>query len=119
MTEVRAVDWRASVAWYGSVLGLRVVLEDAAGQFALLEVGQGGGRVAIKGGGDRAVRGAVRLVFAVDDLDALIQTVAAQGIAVAEPRVSPEGYREITLHDPDGTPVGIFAWVRAGSEAVG
>ncbi len=116
MTEVQVSDWQRSVAWYGSILGLRVVLEDRPGQFALLEVGQGGGRVALKGGAEPVDRGSVRLVFEVDDLEPLILHLTAHGVEVAGPKVSGEGYREITLHDPDGTPIGVFAWVRPDPE---
>ena len=56
MAEVRATDWRRSVEWYRDLLGLRVVLEDAPGQFALLET-EGGGRGAIKGGASGGPRG--------------------------------------------------------------
>ena len=50
MVEVRVTGWRRSVAWYREVLALRVVLDDPDHEFALLEAGRGGGRVAIKGG---------------------------------------------------------------------
>ena len=118
MTEIRARDWRRSVAWYRDTLGCRIVLEDAVGRFGLLEV-VGGGRVAIKeasvAGG---ARGAVRLVFEVADLDLWREALIVRGVAFDGPLASKEGYRELTLADPDGTPIGLFAWSRTDSEPV-
>lgn len=116
MTEVRVGDWRRSVAWYRDVLGLRIVLEDAAGRFALLEAA-GGGRVAIKEGAPgRDARGAVRLVFEVADVDGWRRDLDARGVATSGPTARPEGYRELALDDPDGTPIGLFAWARRINE---
>ena len=118
MTEVRVLDWAKSVCWYRDVLGLRVVMEDHTGRFALLEARAGGGRVAIKGGqaGEAiAGRGAVRLVFEVADLEAVMADLVAKGERFEGPESSAEGYREIRLQDPDGTPIGLFAWVNGNS----
>ena len=111
MTEIRVADWRRVVAWYRDALGLRVVLEDAAGRFALLEVA-GGGRVAVKeaAGGGEAGRATVRLVFEVVDLEGWRRKLVALGVATVGPIASPEGYRELTFCDPAGTPIGLFAW---------
>ncbi len=121
MTEVRVRDWCESVRWYRDVLGLRVVLDDGPGQFALLEVRAGGGRVALKGGADedRGGRGTVRLVFEVDDVDEWLVSLGALGVVVEGPTTSAEGYREIRVGDPDGTPIGLFSWVGSSSEAGG
>ena len=112
MTEVRVVDWRESVRWYRDVLGLRVVLDDPAGRFTLLEAGPGRGRVALKHDPDpiRAEREAVRLVFEVADLDGFTAELSRQGIPFDGPKSSVEGYREVKLLDPDGTPIGVFGW---------
>ncbi len=114
MTEIRVGDWRAAVGWYRAVLGLRVVLEDAPGEFALLEVGPAGGRLALKGGaGDHSGgREVVRLVFEVDDLEQWQADLTTHGVAVTGPIASAEGYREIRFADPDGTPIGFFAWAQ-------
>ena len=118
MTEVRTDNWQRSVAWYRETLGSRVVFEDPVGRFALLEVA-GGGRVAIK---EKAVargeRGAVRLVFEVEDVDIWQKDLIARRVDFEGPITSAEGYRELTLVDPDGTPIGLFAWSRLDSEPV-
>ncbi len=112
MAEVRVVDLDASARWYAAALGFRVVLEDRERGFLLLEAGEGAGtaRIALKrgpGGGDR---GAVRLVFRAADVDAERDRLAGLGVAASGPTGSPEGYREIRLADPDGTPIHLFSW---------
>ena len=121
MVEVQVTSWPRSVAWYRDVLSLCVMLEDQAGEFVLLEAGPGGGRVALKGGqaGQGGERSAVRLVFEVADVDEMKQEFVARGVAVEGPMTSAEGYREIRINDPDGTPIGLFAWVKPDSESVG
>lgn len=37
--EIRVIDWPRAVRWYVEVMGLRLVLEDVAHQFALLGAG--------------------------------------------------------------------------------
>ncbi|MHC5542079.1 VOC family protein, partial [Singulisphaera rosea] len=46
-TEVRVSDWRRAVDWYARILGLKVVLEDAEREFALLAAGDA--RLALRG----------------------------------------------------------------------
>ena len=111
MAEVRVADRGRSVAWYRESLGLRVVLDDAEGRFTLLESGPGGARVALKEAPEgRGGQGSVHLVFEVVDLDAQMARLQQQEIPFEGPTGSAEGYREIRLADPDGTPIGLFAW---------
>ena len=119
MTEIWTSDWRQSVGWYVSVVGLRVVMEDPLNQFALLETDDGNSRLAIKGGSTERTtgRGAVCLVFEVADLDAVITDWTGQGIAIEGPEESIEGYRSIKIHDPDGTPIRVFEWVRSPTDS--
>jgi len=102
-------DWAGTARWYVDVLGLRPTLEDRAGRFLLLEAG-GGGRVALKEGPAGGDRGAVRLVFRVEDVDAERARLAGLGVAVSGVSASDEGYREVRLADPEGTPIRLFAW---------
>lgn len=107
MVEVRVGDWPGAVSWYRDVLGLPVRLVDEAGRFALL--GAGPGQVALKGSDDDRPRGALRLVFRVEDVEAERARLVALGVAVGDMIVDEaEGYREIRLEDPDGTPIGLF-----------
>ena len=114
MIEIWTPDWRRSLAWYIGRLGLRLVMDDPSNEFALLATADGNGRLAIKGGSTERTtgRGAVRLVFEVVDLDAIIAVWTRQGIAIEGPDRSAEGYRSIKIHDPDGTPIRVFEWVR-------
>ena len=115
MAEVRVADLAASRRWYVDVLGLRPALDDPPGRFLLLEAG--GGRLALKEGPGLGARGAVRLVFRVGDVAAERARLAGLGVAVGEVRASPEGYREVRLADPDGTPIHLFD--EAGAVATG
>ena len=40
------------------------------------------------------------------------------GVAVSAVSGSEEGYREVRLADPDGTPIRLFSWAGAGSDVV-
>jgi predicted enzyme related to lactoylglutathione lyase len=109
LTEIKVTDWSGQVRWYAETLGLRLTLEDASHEYALLEAGPG--RVALKGGAPPDLaRDAVRLVFEVADLDAERDRLARRDLAVGPPEESPEGYRAIRLRDPEGTPITLFCW---------
>ena len=108
MVEVRVADLAASRRWYVEVLGLEPVLDDREGRFLLL--GAGTGRVALKEGDGPADRGAVRLMFRVEDVGAACDRLVGLGVAVGPITESAEGYREARLADPDGTPIRLFAW---------
>lgn len=113
MVEVVVADWTASVRWYVHVLGLRAVLEDRDRRFLLLEAGAG--RIALKQGPPFENRGAVRLVFRVEDVDGARERLIGLGVEVGPVSESAEGYREARLADPDGTPIRLFSWVGRGS----
>ena len=111
LVEVRTADWPRAVTWYRSTLGLEPLMDDPAHHFAMFSAGPG--RIALKGGSTPASgREAVRLTFLVPDLDAERARLLAAGVALlGEPIDNPvEGYREVRLVDPDGTPISLFAW---------
>jgi catechol 2,3-dioxygenase-like lactoylglutathione lyase family enzyme len=113
MVEVRVLDWSASALWYVDVLGLRPAFEDRDGRFLLLEAGSG--RIALKEGPGAGDRGAVRLVFQVADVEASRERLIGLGVEVGPVVESAEGYREVRLADPEGTPIRLFAWVDRGA----
>jgi catechol 2,3-dioxygenase-like lactoylglutathione lyase family enzyme len=112
MVEVRVADWASSARWYVEVLGLRPVLEDREGRFLLLEAGPG--RLALKEGPGSSDRGAVRLIFRVGDVDEARARLIGLGVKVGEASESAEGYREVRLADPEGTPIRLFSWAGRG-----
>jgi catechol 2,3-dioxygenase-like lactoylglutathione lyase family enzyme len=107
--ELRVSDWAASVAWYRDVLGLRPILLDEAGSFALLDAG--GARVALKAGLPRP--GGVMLAMEVGDLDGWLARLGA--LVEGPPQTSAEGYRRARLLDPDGYEIVLFEWGATGS----
>jgi predicted enzyme related to lactoylglutathione lyase len=115
MVEIRLADWPGSSRWYIDVLGLSPILEDPERRFLLLEAGSG--RIALKESPEPGDRGAVRLIFQVGDVDAERNRLLNLGVAVSEPTQSDEGYREVRLADPEGTPIHLFSWVSVAASS--
>jgi hypothetical protein len=112
MTVIKAVDWAKVLSWYVDTLGLMAILADSEHQFALLAAGTG--RLAIQGDPEQTSSEAastVRLVFLVPDVDQERHRLMGRGVEVGTPvENAREGYREIRLHDPNGTSVTLFSW---------
>jgi catechol 2,3-dioxygenase-like lactoylglutathione lyase family enzyme len=112
MTVIKVADWPRALAWYVDTLGLLAVLTDPEHEFALLAAGTG--RLALQGGREVAESrqsGSVRLVFQVPDVDEERQRLITRGLEIGPPvENTREGYREIRLNDPDGTPLTLFSW---------
>jgi catechol 2,3-dioxygenase-like lactoylglutathione lyase family enzyme len=108
LTEIQVSNWESTVRWYVETLGMRLVVEDAEHQYAMLEAGRG--RLALKGGSPKGlVRDHMRLIIQVGDLDAERDRLLGRCVAVGPPLDNPsEGYREVRLHDPEGTPIRLF-----------
>ena len=97
------------MAWYRESLGLAVLLRVEDDRYALLAAG--GSRLAILGRDEPAGTNArVTLCFEVTCLDTARSTLAAAGNLTAEPVANPEGFRELTVTDPDGNRLRLFAW---------
>jgi catechol 2,3-dioxygenase-like lactoylglutathione lyase family enzyme len=111
LTEIKVSDWAGTVRWYVETLGMRLLLEDPDHQYAML--GAGRGRLALKGGSPPGLdRDLVRLIVQVEDLEAEQQRLIGRGVSLAPPVDNPdEGYREVRLHDPEGTPIRLFSWI--------
>jgi predicted enzyme related to lactoylglutathione lyase len=113
MVELAVWNWGAAVVWYQEVLGLELLLRADADGFALLRAG--GGRIALKQArSNRVERGTdlePLLVFAVEDLAAILARLACHGVAPQSPaKVSPEGYRRAIIQDPEGHQLCLFQW---------
>jgi hypothetical protein len=99
-------------------LGLLPVLTDAEHRFVLLAAGNG--RLALQGdpdAGQQNPRSTVRLVFQVPDVDEARRRLIDKSVEVGLPTENVrEGYREIRLSDPEGTPVSLFSWICSPQE---
>lgn len=113
LTEIKVSDWASTVRWYVETLGMSLLLEDAEHEYALL--GTDRGRLALRGGSPNGIaRDHVRLVFQVKDLKAEQERLIGRGVALSPPVDNPkEGYREVRLHDPDGTPIRLFCRIHS------
>ncbi|MFN9369259.1 MAG: VOC family protein [Planctomycetia bacterium] len=107
--ELRTARWPDMVAWYRDVLGLRMLVRSAEEGFALLAAGET--RLAVlarpqaAGSSDRW-----SLAFEVTDLDEARTRLAAGSADLGETRTHDEGYRELTVADPDGNRIRLFSW---------
>lgn len=107
--ELRTPRWADAVAWYRDVLGLRVLVRSADEGYALLAAGDVRlailARPAAAAASDRW-----SLAFEVADLEGARARLVAAHAAPAEPRTHAEGYRELTVADPDGNRIRLFSW---------
>lgn len=98
-----AIDHAASVAFYRA-LGLTMIVQ-RAGRYARFE-DAGGTTLSVEAADEL---GGKALVFLeVTDLDAAVASARAQGIAVADPKAQPWGWREARLIDPAGNPLRLY-----------
>ncbi len=108
MVEVRARDWKASLAWHEAFLGQKAMMVDEPNEFALFDAPPA--RIAVKGGD--CVPGSTTLVLETPRFEQTIVRLAAAGIIPVEPeKTSREGYRRVVFTDPDGQRVVLFHWL--------
>ena len=108
--ELRTARWAELVEWYRSVLGLRVLVRVVDDGYALLAAGDT--RLAIIARpepGEASRRWS--LGFEVADLGAVHARLTEAGTDVIAPQENPEGFRELTVTDPDGNRLRLFAWM--------
>ncbi len=107
--ELRTARWEELVEWYRSVLGLRVLVRVVDDGYALFEAGDT--RLALlRRSTPGEASGRWSLGFEVDEFESIRVRLAATGAASSEPKVHPEGFRELVTHDPDGNTLRLFSW---------
>jgi predicted enzyme related to lactoylglutathione lyase len=105
MVELAVRDLESACRWLIDHVGMRVVRSDPAGPFVLLE--SGGSRLALVQR-DPPTTG-VNLVFAVADLDQVLDRCRAAGVDCSPPVDVPrESYRRFTATGPEGWKVTFF-----------
>jgi catechol 2,3-dioxygenase-like lactoylglutathione lyase family enzyme len=119
IVELRVRDWPAAVTWFREVLGLKVLLRVEADGFALLQTQTA--HLALKRSDAEplpASEARPLLQFEVDNVEAELARLTAQGVTVLKPlQVSGEGYRRAVVAGPEGQGVGLFDW-RAATPAM-
>ncbi|GBD35616.1 hypothetical protein HRbin36_00729 [bacterium HR36] len=115
MLELQVTDLGKSVAWYQH-FGYRVECLKSEEGFALLRSGTS--RLALKQLSventqiSSASSRGIRLHFEVAALEAEIKRLRSLGLEPAKPmKISPEGYRHVVYHGPDGVEIGLFEWI--------
>jgi predicted enzyme related to lactoylglutathione lyase len=107
--ELRTAQWTTMVEWYRTVLGLRVLIRVVDDGYALLAAGDT--RLAILARKDPPpASDRWSLGFEVPDLDAIHARLCSAAAAATTPTTHPEGFRELTVTDPDGNRLRLFAW---------
>jgi glyoxylase I family protein len=112
-------DYRRSRDFYVRVLGLPVVAEnfrEERGSWKLDLAVPGGGQVELFSFPDVPPRpsrpeaaGLRHLAFAVEDVDAAVDALSAEGVTVEPVRVDPHTGRRFTFFaDPDGLPLELY-----------
>lgn len=98
-------DLDASVAWYTTALGVRV-LRGEPGRYTTLQAELGQFRIVLYAGGQAGSRGALdHIAFEVSDLDALVAwSEHLSAIGIDHEGVAPNivGGHSLDLVDPDG-----------------
>lgn len=108
MIELQVRDMRTSVAWYQSMIGMKVILHDNNNDYVLLQDSELY-RVALKQSAQPSV--GVILHWEVANLEKTVQDLRERGVDVSEIKRSAEGYNAVTIYDPDGIRLNIFAWI--------
>ncbi len=109
MVELAVTNLEESLTWYQRHLGLKLLLHDEAGAFALLEAGNA--KLALKQ--RPVVVVSAELVFEVAELDRRLGELKTAGVNVlAPPVLSAEGYREACIADPNGHSIRLFEWTQ-------
>jgi predicted enzyme related to lactoylglutathione lyase len=106
MTEITVSDLTKSMTWYCDTFGLTIEHHDDLNQFALLQ-GQNGTRLALKYGEPQP--SGIGLYFRVEDL---AKTLIRLKLQDHTPKISPEGYRSVTLYDADHYRIVLFEFIK-------
>lgn len=107
--ELRTAQWDAMVHWYRTTLGLRVLVRDVEGGYALIEAGET--RLAlIQRPALENFSARWSLAFEVDNLQVAAARVQAAGSEVLEQPPNHEGFRDLLTEDPDGNRIRLFCW---------
>jgi predicted enzyme related to lactoylglutathione lyase len=107
--ELRTTRWAELVEWYCSAVGLTVLMRVVDDGYALLAAGTAKLAILARESPGPA-SGRISLGFEVTDVDAVHGRLVAAGADATAPRLHPEGFRELVVHDPDGNTLRVFSW---------
>ena len=107
-------DWPAAVQWYTTRLGLEIVYKEDDDQWTQLSFPDGGAKLALYRADSVDLSGRNRCIpdILVDDLEATVAELKRRGIEFrGDIRGGDEGFRIITLLDPEGNELQLYEWV--------
>jgi predicted enzyme related to lactoylglutathione lyase len=112
MVELKVRDWPGALRWYTEKLGLeaRGLHED---QFCLLAFPEGDTTIGLDGTSPVESGGPNRClpVILVDDLASTVAELKKRGVEFSgEISGGGEGYRIISLNDPEGNTIQLYEW---------
>jgi catechol 2,3-dioxygenase-like lactoylglutathione lyase family enzyme len=117
MVAMYVRDWPSALAWYRDKLGFVAAYVEDEHRFAVLALSGGGPVVHLVGDASREPGHRNRCVpnIAVDDFDATLADLAAQGVAILDVVDDPDdGYRLARLADLEGNELNLYTTVPRG-----
>jgi catechol 2,3-dioxygenase-like lactoylglutathione lyase family enzyme len=111
MVAIYVRDWERQLAWYQERLGFAAVHVEHHHRFAVLALPAGGPTLHLVGDDGRPEGTRNRCVpnVAVDDFDATLDELRAQGVRILEVEDdTDDGYRLARLADPEGNELNVY-----------
>jgi predicted enzyme related to lactoylglutathione lyase len=114
IVQIQVGDWESALQWYTEKLGLRA---EAVHEhpFCLLAFPEGETVIGLDGTSPVEPGGRNRCIptILVDDLEATVAELRARGVTVVgEIEGGDEGYRVISITDPEGNVIKLYEWAR-------
>jgi len=111
---IKVKDWPAAVRWYTEEFGLRLLYREDDHRWCQLAFPDGGTTLALFGvdAVDLTTQNRCIPDILVDDLAATVDYLRRRGVAFrGDIRGGDEGYRVISLIDPEGNELQFYEWV--------
>lgn len=112
---IQVKDWPNAVKWYTEKLGLKLLYREDDDQWCQLTFPEGETNLALLGNSKGIEKGSNRCLpdILVDNLDRTVKELKAREVKFkGDIRGGDEGFRIITLQDPEGNELQLYEWVQ-------
>lgn len=112
---IQVKDWSTMVKWYTEKLGLDILYKEDDDQWCQLSFPEGGANLALLGVSGVNLKGNNRCLpdILVDDLEKSVDELKKRGVQFkGDIRGGDEGFRIITLLDPEGNELQLYEWLK-------